>query len=345
MSPSDSGTGPIQPQSPYTKIEQDLVTTPGGDGVYDVSLINGMTVPVEMKAFGPSTGNTATTVYNCSSAGALIQPASNKALGNCSWTLNPESTLKNLHNVNSDFYWVTPGADDDCSNGIHCGMSYNSYPQSNGNSPGPINRRIGDFLGFNPLLNASGYSESAQWGSRNLFTQYAMDVQIPGQTANKNYGTYLASSSISIVLPGNSYPAYNVLLSIPGTSNNGSLNSCYQMNNSNFAHCGGCINWTNTLPAKPCGDGSPNYQDNWNLDWTTNLINAPVGKYTPAQAIEWSKNACPTTYSYQFDDQASSFQCNKDGDTALTTSYQITFCPGGEDSLPAGATEGRSTAP
>jgi hypothetical protein len=171
-----------------------------------------------------------------------------------------------------------------------------------------------------------------------------MGIQIPGQTASNNYGTTLVSGK-SIVLTGNKYPAYNTLLSIPGITDNGSLNSCYKPNNTFFAHCGGCVNWTNTLPAAPCGYGSPKYHTNWNLDWTTNPINAPIGKYTPKQAIAWLKNACPTTYSYQFDDQASSFQCTQDNNTNILTSYQITFCPGGEDSLPEGATEGRGIAP
>ena len=343
FSPQDAGSGPVQPQSPFTKVEGFFANAFGGDGIYDVSLINGMTVPVEMKAFGPSTGNTASTVYNCSAVGALIQPQANNALGNCSWNFNPESTIP-IASINSDFYWVLPGADSACADGVNCGMSYSAYPQNNGNSPGPINRREGDFLGFNPLLNDTAFVAPAQWGSKNLFTHYGMDIQIPGQTTSINYGTTLVSG-VSIVLPGNTYPAYDALLSIPGITNNGSLNSCYQIANTFFAHCGGCINWTNTLPAAACGFGSPNYTDGQNLDWTTNPIAAPVGGYTPLQGIEWIKNACPTAYSYQFDDQTSSFQCTKDGSTSLLTSYQVTLCPGGVDGLPSGATDGRNTGP
>lgn len=344
LSPSGGGTGPVQPQSPYTKFEATIVSTPGQDGVYDVSVINGMTVPVEVKAFGPPIGNTASTVYKCSGAGSLLQPTSNDQLGNCSWDFNPELTMS-IPNINSDFYWVTPGADTGCANGINCGMSYSSYPQSNGNSPGPINRHQGNFLGFNPLVNDAAYTISTQWGSRNLFTLYSMGVQIAGQTPGDNYGTTLVATGTNIVLPGNTYPAYNVLLSIPGITNTGALNSCYQEMNTNFSHCGGCIDWSITLPSEQCGHGSPNYQPNWNLDWTTNPIQTSIGSYTPRQAIEWLKQACPTAYSYQFDDPSSSFQCNEDNNTPLLTSYQVTFCPGGVTGLPAGATEGRSTTP
>lgn len=352
LSPSGGGTGPVQPQNPFTKFEATILAVPGGDGIYDVSVINGMTVPVEVKAFGPSTGNTSSTVYNCSGAGALLQPSSNNALGNCSWNFNPESTIP-IPSINSDFYWVTPGADDGCVNGINCGMSYSQYPQSNGNSPSPINRRQGGFLGYNPLVNDTAYINSAQWGSRNLFLLYGMDIEILGQTNLDNYGTTLVDGT-NIVLSGNTYPAYNVLLSIPGITNNGSLNSCYQPANTFFAHCGGCVNWNQalppltspiTLPSEQCGNSSPNYQYPWNLDWTTNDIPALLGTYTPFQAIKWLKEACPTAYSYQFDDPASSFQCTQDNGTPLLTSYQVTFCPGGRTGIPAGATEGRSITP
>jgi len=335
-----------QPQGPYTKFEANLLSTPGQDGVYDVSVINGMTVPVEVKGFGPSTGNTSSTVYNCSSAGALLQPASNNNLGSCTWEFNPESTLTGLSSIKSDFYWVTPGADSGCSDGINCGMSYAGYPASNGTSPAPINRRSGDFLGFNTLTNYAAYITSSQWGTRNLFTKYGMDKQIVNQTAGANYGTTIGGASI--VLAGNAYPAYNTLLSVPGITNNGSLGSCYTPTNSYFAHCGGCVNWDSlgiTLPSQPCGAGSSNYVDGMNNDWTINSIAAPIGDYTPFQAIKWLKTACPTAYSYQFDDPSSSFTCIKDGSTDLLTSYQVTFCPGGITGLPSGATEGRGTPP
>lgn len=345
LSPSGGGTGPVQPQSPFTKFEATLVSTPGGDGVYDVSIINGMTVPVEVKAFGPSTGNTASTVYNCSGAGSLLQPATNSALGNCSWNFDPGSTIP-IQSINSDFYWVTPGADNGCANSINCGMSYSQYPQTNGNSPGPINRRQGNFLGFNPLVNDAGYTSVSNWGTKNLFHHYGMDIQIPGipPSMDNDYGTELVNGT-NIILPNNTYAAYNVLLSIPGVTDNGSLNSCYQVANSYFEHCGGCIDWLITLPSTACGAGSSNYQSGWNADWLTNPISAPVGNYTPYQAIQWLKQGCPTAYSYQFDDPSSSFQCNADNGTQLLTSYQVTFCPGGVTGLPAGATEGRSTPP
>lgn len=349
---------PLQPQNPFTKFEPYIVSTPGGDGVYDVSAINGMTVPVEMKAFGPPTGNTASTVYNCSGAGAIIQPSYNNALGACSWNYNPASTLSGISNVNNDFYWVTPGPDDACCTGgscdISCGMAYNTGPSALSPVSGaPINRRNGNFLGFNPLANDTGYSADTQWGSVNLFRKYDMGTQIINQSTSSNYGFQVNTSYNNTTTTYNTY--LQLLECVPDTSatSGDSANSCYQnkLTAPQFAQCCGCINWPNTLPAFDCGNGSPNYINGENFDWTTFLVpsdqttNPGSVTYTIGNAIRWIKNACPTAYAYQFDDATSSFQCTHDGSTPLLTSYEITFCPGGVTGLPAGATEGRSTPP
>lgn len=342
--------GLIQPQAPYTKFEANLNPGAGTDGVYDVSAVNGMTVPVEVKAFGPSTGNTATTVYNCSAAGALIQPASNNALGNCSWNYDPSSSLPGS-NVANDFYWVSIGADDGCSSsslpGL-CGMAWNAGPNNTDpTGKAPINRRLGAFLGINNLDVYSAYTvqgtNNGTWGSVNLFTKYGMDIQIAGQTSLNNYGTI----TNQVIFPGNTYLSYYVLMGCPVVSSTSSLNSCYQTSvNNDFAHCCGCVDWGNTLPANVCGYASGGaYTAGMNLDWTTNLIGAPAGNYTPEQAVSWIKDACPTAYAYTYDDPSSSFQCNVDGATNLNTSYQVTFCPGGVSALPSGAAEGRNIPP
>lgn len=59
---------------------------------------------------------------------------------------------------------------------------------------------------------------------------------------------------------------------------------------------------------------------NTNSDW--------VGKVEPL--IEGFKKACPSAYSFPFDDTTSTYQCNNDI-TSNTTSYQITFCPSKEN--------------
>lgn len=343
----------VQPQAPFTKFEANLNPAPGTDGIYDVSAINGMTVPVEVKGFGPLTGNTASTVYNCSAAGALMQPASNNNLGNCSWNYDPSSTLPGAGSVN-DFYWVTPGADDDCSSSSLpslCGMAWNQGPTpTDFTGKTPINRRLGAFLGFNTLDVYAAYTvlgtNNATWGSVNEFTKYGLNIQIPGQSAASNYGTI----PNQVIFPGNTYLSWYALIGCPAVSSTSALNSCYQTPvNNDFAKCCGCVNWSNTLPAHACGYASQGqYTDGMNTDWTGSTgttIPAPAGSYTPEQAVAWIKNACPTAYAYTYDDPSSSFSCTKDGDVNLYTSYQVTFCPGGVSGLPEGAAEGRAIAP
>lgn len=348
---SCNSSGPlVQPQSPYTKFEANLNPTAGTDGVYDVSAINGMTVPVEVKAFGPFVaGNTANTVYICSGAGAIMQPTSNNNLGNCTWNYNPSSTLTGA-NVNNDFYWVTHGADDACTTSALpnlCGMAWGSGPDVNGVFGTPINRKQGAFLGFNTLDVYAAYTvqgtNNGTWGSENIFTKYGLDIEIPGQSVPSNYGTI----PNEVIFPGNTFLSYYALIGCPAVSSTQSLNSCYQTpTNNDYARCCGCVDWGNTLPEHACGYASGGaYTAGMNLDWTTNNITTLTRSYTPEQAVTWIKDACPTAYSYTYDDASSSFTCTQDGATNLQTSYQVTFCPGGLTGLPAGATEGRSTAP
>lgn len=335
-----SGTATLSmPLPPYTKIEQTIEPTAGADGVYDVSIINGMNVPVEMKAFGPlganqvgSTPGNPNDVYTCSGAGAVIQPTSSSLLTGCPWKFDPSSTLTGISNVNSDFYWVTPGADDGCTTSSLpqlCGMAYDALPSTN---PAKINRKSGGFLGFSTLTNYIGYTQTSQWGSQNLYNIYGMGTPITS-TSTVQYGP-----------PNN----YTVMIGCVYDKSLGSANSCNlgNLTNAEYQACCGCVNWTMTTPNTPCGDNSANWPGTGNNPlWTTNTPSQATVDYTIQKAVTWLKNACPTTYVYQFDDTASSFQCNTDGDTQLNTSYQITFCPGGFSGLPEGVTDARGIPP
>jgi hypothetical protein len=91
--------------------------------------------------------------------------------------------------------------------------------------------------------------------------------------------------------------------------------SCYAQGSTGgiTAMCGGCPNGT-AWPALPAGWTCAST----NPDWTS-----------AAQPwIASFKEACPTAYSFPFDDPTSTFQCSDSG-TANTISYSITFCPEG----------------
>ncbi|WED41955.1 thaumatin family protein [Legionella cardiaca] len=302
-----SGQSFNQPVPPYTKFEFSLSNTPGGDGVYDVSLINGFNVPVEIKGLGPvSTSDP----FQCTGAGAVLQP--NTQLGACSWTFNPAfSGLSKF-----DFVWVSPGSssnctsDADCSGGDICGMAFSSSPAN-----APINRRCGRFLGYSTLANYFGYSSSGQWGSPlfNLYSKYNIGTPMSSISA-QNYGTGAIFG--------------NLLSCIPTDTN--SANTCYNAA-SNLPTCCGCVNWDSSVVPTATASSCLGINQDWVATAGTSV--------TVLNAILWLKKTCPTAYSYQFDDPSSSFTCNPS--LSNKTDYQVTFCPGGQTGLPTNAVDGR----
>lgn len=307
-----------QPIAPYTKFEFTIVPTAGGDGVYDVSVINGMTVPVEIKGLGPTDSSDP---FTCTGTGAPIQNSSNQ-LGSCPWMFDPSFSGLST----PDFVWVTAGADDACANdgacaaGEVCGMAFDVAAPAN---PSKINRRCGHFLGYSTAANYYGYPLAGQWGSQNLYTQFNIGTLMSTINPQASYGT----------IAGN--PAtFGALLACTPTSNN-SANTCYSKG-SNLPTCCGCVNWNDS--DSPVKTAVSQACDNINNDWT----NTASTSITPKNAITWLKKGCPTAYSYQFDDKSSSYTCtNGSHGEKLMTSYQITFCPGGLSGLPAGASEYR----
>lgn len=308
------GNNFAEPTPPTTKFEFFIVRAPGGDGVYDVSVINGFNTPVEVKGLGPITGP-----FVCTGPGAPIQPAET-GLGPCSWEFSPSSTGITTSNV----LWVEDGGDNACSScpgGTACGMAFNSFPYDT-----PINQRCGKFLGYWTLADYIGYSSNAQWGSNNLYTYYGMGALMTA-ISSQNYANTPSPCG------GEDQPVCtpaifaNLFGCIP-TTNDGA-DTCYS--NSPATTCCGCVDWPFTAASKSCG--------NFNSDW----LNIPTGlPVSVQQAVTWLKQACPTAYAYQFDDPSSSYQCLKDATgKAMRTSYQIVFCPGGKTGLPPGVTDGR----
>jgi hypothetical protein len=302
-----SGSSLDQPVPPYTKFEFNATFVPSTDGVYDVSLINGFNVPVEIKGLGPTS---MIDPFQCTGAGAPIQ--SDTDLGSCSWQFNPAFSGLTVQ----DFVYVTPGAatnctsDADCTGGEICGMAFDSLPANT-----PLNRRCGQFIGYSTLANYFGYPSPAQWGSPlfNLYAKY--DIGVPMTAiSSQNYGTGAIFGNLVACIP----------------TDNNSANTCYNPASATVTCCG-CVNWESS--AVPTATSDPCL--NFNPDWlATQGTTASI-----LQAIIWLKQACPTAYSYQFDDPSSSFTCNPS--PSARTDYQITYCPGGLSSLPVGAVDGR----
>ncbi|MFI4918664.1 MAG: thaumatin family protein [Legionellales bacterium] len=338
--PSDS-TETVTPNL-VTKLEFTIVSNPGSDGVYDVSLENGFNVSAEVKGLGPFVSGSP---LKCTGAGAPLQPANNQ-LGSCSWALDPTQAPSNL--ARADFLLLTPGNlvncsnDNDCSAypGTICGMAFGALNTGvvGQVNPTPINRVCGNFLGYSNLDNYNGYPSSGQWETNyNLYSKYQLGTTL----STLGYSTYGDFS-------GNPATFGNMISC--QTTNNGSLNTCYpnpgvitNPDQYNFANCCGCVDWSLTgltyNGGLTCPITIPNYPTPVvNAAWTQTAT-VPV---SAENAIYWFKAACPTAYSFPFDDPSSSFTCTENASgKPLNTDYQVVYCPGGLSGLATGATEGR----
>lgn len=98
--------------------------------------------------------------------------------------------------------------------------------------------------------------------------------------------------------------------------------SCYTNGVDN--NCCGCVNWQTVggidMPTAPTVDQCVGV----NPSWTTNI----------QPELEWTKLACPSAYTYPFDDKSSTFTCFKNTAGTNTANYTITFCPGGATGSP-----------
>ena len=237
-------------------------------------------------------------------------------LGACPWVFTPPNTTSPDQTAN--FVFVSAGPDTACStntncsgnpNGPICGEAWASNINTGAGTP--INRACGTFQGYWALADIIGYSPSGDWGSVNLYSLYGIGNSLPVA-----YGT------------GTYFNMYGCL-----ATSNGSLGTGYDGGNSRVC---GCYDWnqSGSVALTPvtqacctpttCGNLPPPAAQ------VVDVPN-PLWLSTVFDRISWLKTACPTAYSYQFDDKASSFTCNQ---TGQFTSYQVVFCPAGLTGAP-----------
>jgi len=93
------------------------------------------------------------------------------------------------------------------------------------------------------------------------------------------------------------------------------LQSCYQ--DGAGSGCCGCQNWNElglTIPSvtTKCKNSNPN--------WRQHVL----------PTLSWLKKACPTAYTFPYDDHSSTFTCqNNNGNGFNTVNYDIVWCPTG----------------
>lgn len=333
--------------SPLTIFEENLLNTTASDGVYDVSLINGFNVPGEFRSLAPTQAFSFGQACG-RSVGALIQP-NGSPLAACSWNFTPPATTGTDCTADTEtdntanYYFVSSTSGESCSSssstcpgGQVCGMAWTQSSQ--GNPLGsPIARQCGTLQGYWTLADWTGYASSGQWGTCNLYSHYGMSktldsIKPAGQptygysTMNPNlnplpaailadmYSCQPTSQLTCYPSPGTPYVCFNT-----PPNPQYSLNSGY----SHTTNVCGCHDWNNsaTTPANAVTAQNSNCVADNSL-WEQKV-------YT---RILWLKQACPTAYSFQFDDTSTQLTCNVPNQR---TSYQITFCPGGKTGLPA----------
>ena len=337
---------------PFTVFEENMNSAAATDGIYDISLINGFNLPGELRSLSPYVPVTATSSFNntCgNSAGAIIQPAGS-ALGMCAWTFTTPSTTPGADcsagtqtNNPSNFYSVPAGPDDACTPGSCsgsnvCGMSWTAQNSTNPMYLGtPITRHCGAFQGYWTLANWTGYSNSQQWGTCNLFNHYSMSTPLDsirpvGQltygysTLNPNSNPLTAATLADMYScqPTSSLTCYT-LPGIPNMCFNSPINPYYALNSGydpNITNACGCHDWNNASTTPVSAQTAQAAQcKSFNTLWDQQVY----------PRILWLKEACPTAYSYQFDDMSSQFACNV---ANQKTAYQVTYCPGNKSGAP-----------
>lgn len=309
---------------PYTRVEETFTST--SQGGYDVSLINGASIPAELKGLGPQSSQSSSPAapYVCSGAGAPIQPPYTPftpqyppspppagpnnppltPLGSCSWQYTAPSSSP-LFNFVSNTTTVTDCSS--CSSPNVCGLAFQSTP-----STGNVVLACGNLLGY--------------WTINQLCSG---NVTYLGANPAMNPSTVFNCNSPITNYSTQSYPTGTTVYDIYSCTPQGSsLESCYNNNNST---CCGAVDWNTTMPYLTW-ETQQAYTSN--TDWINGGSGSSTSRLspTPQQSIQWLKDACPTAYSYPFDDHSSTFNCNT-SDAAqqnqVNMDFEIVFCPGG----------------
>ncbi len=258
---------------PATQAEFTFNNQQGSSDYYDIEVINGINIPVQMSP--DTTVTDPQNPYFCGSPGSTAKQG---LLGQCSWTFTPPS---------NDYQWVKSGgischANSDCHGTDTCGLSFNP-----GKSP-LLQKTCGKLIGYWTADQVCGYNPTQ--GAPFNCTQPLSPPQ-QGLNLNNLYGCT-------------------------------GVGSCYQ--NHASASCCGCANWDQlgvTVPAAP---------------YTTQCVNTNPAWQTYVQPqLLWIKQACPTAYTYPYDDMSSTFTCRTVKNNMNSVNYTITFCPNNNTAKPA----------
>lgn len=300
--PAGTGGNPPASLAEFTLSNQSDLSNPSSPDYYDISIINGINVGISMEPVAGTFHTEPGDPYSCGSPGSTSASA---YLPACSWDFNPlvngvdySTLLRDVSPVS--FAGTCPAGGSPNAQG-YCTCSIDAHCASAGLSCGLA-------------MNASSVQYTKVCGT-----------PIAWWTANQLCGS--TDNSSSALDPLTCYATVNNV-ALGGTSTyrdlhlctNAQTQSCYSVGAS--VDCCGCGTsaaadhdaWDTALP--PAFGGPDNGCYNNNPQWVS--IAQPW--------LVFLKEACPTAYTYPYDDATSTFTCKGSSSTGAT-SYQITFLP------------------
>ena len=304
----ESGVCPTPPTTPGTgstyaaQTLAEVTYLHNGVDYYDVSIINGANYAIQ---FGPNATQmtaSASNAYTCGTAGSM---STNYYLPASTWAFAPATAnfppASGMSGSSSSYYAVvkptslTPTlctVQADCSaggtSGPQCGWDYNKVLTGTSNTFS--SRVCGTFYSWATANQIWGWNQTVG-NSAPFRLQTAFAVAPPF-----NSQTSVSVGDLQLCV-NNTYSAYtNPAPANPGTSGNVST----------ALACGG-TDWSGiTTPANKVTTINPN--------WLTYVL----------PTISWLKAACPTCYTFPFDDMSSTFQCDSSA-TSTTGSNVLNY--------------------
>lgn len=294
---------------------------------YDVETINGFHVPISIQPvyYFDNTSPTLATPnnYTCGTPGNSV---ANNGFGACNWQNVNLPKPSGGTGKSSGYYWVTGGGNTcditsgsaQCSNsGQICGIAIN-------NSTDTLSTVCGNFLGYWTADQICSYTNISAtidnfFGCSTKIATLPEAAGLPFPSGATLYDLF------SCVVPNaDPYPLYN---------------SCYNSypnsSTSEIQTCCGCVNWWDSSVT-----GGQTIQANDNAQSCGTQVD-PVWTTYVQPLVQWMKAACPSIYTYQFDDKTSGFSCSNNlPNSANSVGYIITFCDG-NSGLPSSITDGR----
>ncbi|WP_082922669.1 glycoside hydrolase 64/thaumatin family protein [Halothiobacillus diazotrophicus] len=284
------GTGPAYAANSLAEVTYQHNTV----DYYDVSIINGANYGL---AFGPTDPVSTAKNYACGTPGERVPPMGVSAtLPNSSWAFAPTTasfppgqTTAVSDSPSSYFAIVDPGT---APTPTPC--TTQSICTSTTGSSGPV-------CGWNKSKVLSGqFTFAAAERVCGNFVSWATADQIWGWNGNQNT-QYLNQAPFDFTTQNAISPPFNGQSSIAVSD--------LQL----------CINNSFSAYTDPAPTGQPAVMACGGTNWAG--ITTPAVTYTtqgPAwvkdvlPTITWLKQACPTCYTYPFDDMSSTFTCEKD---------------------------------